>query len=112
MLTDKCKIEFEKFCELNKIGYVSNGSFYVKFDICGILLQNLSLTVQHALIIEFFDSVGICVLIERSSGGFWYLIKEEKEALYSVSTQETESETRQEASNSAIEKANQLFNLK
>lgn len=89
-LTGKCKKEFEKF-------YTENAKYI--FDV-----DEYSETVQNALIIEFFDSVGIYIIINKD---FYF----EEWGYIIIGNYEYHGfECRLEASNKAIIKANELFN--
>ena len=81
--------------------------FITKLEYC-----LLPLVCRQALWVEWFDSVGIFILIEFRVEEFWFAIKQRKETLYSVCTQDDESKSRPEALSKAIEKASEIFNQK
>ena len=83
---------------------------YSKYEIGYYQFLELPLVCQQALWVEWFDSVGIFILIEFRVEEFWFTIKERKETLYSVCTQNDESKSRPEALSKAIEKAMEIFN--
>lgn len=103
MLTSKAKIEFEKWFnnEYPELACDYNGNF------------NMPDTLYNALIIEWFDSIGITVDVmpilnnplKFMPNTFWL----EKE--YSMSEEEPEYfDNRQEATQKAIEKACEIYN--
>jgi len=65
--------------------------------------QDLNTTCQNALIIEFFDSVGIYISIVWEFECFESYVNSKCVSIYSNS--------RTEATNEAIIKANEIFNL-
>jgi hypothetical protein len=109
-LTGKCKQDFEKFLikifpELGIIGTNWNEVVYEWF-----MIQNSSM--QYGVLVDFFDSVGIRIDLisvgEPTMGGFnffghRFLINGFKANLTYINT-------RPEARDAAIEKANELYN--
>lgn len=87
-LTGKAKEDFTKW----KIS--SDNIFVATYNKTINILEN-------ALIIEWFDSVGIYVEIIRNDDYFDYIVMEEWDYGF---------ETRQEATSKAIEKANMIYN--
>ncbi|MFV0232788.1 hypothetical protein OBK30_06950 [Empedobacter falsenii] len=86
ILNGKCK---EKFLE-----WFSEPETY---------FYRLNNTCQNALIIEFFDSVGVYIEIIRNEGYFEYIVMEEWDYGF---------ESRQEATIQAIKKANDIYNAR
>jgi len=88
---DKCAYDYKEFIELPE-------------------------ACQNALIIEFFDLVGIYIHPKRNCMGIvfnhWYYIITGKNGMHLHNFLETkiEVDSRTEATNEAIEKANQIFN--
>ncbi len=67
-------------------------------------------TIQYAFMIEFFDSVGIYIEITKSADIFWlYDIKINNAKVY-ISALDPMQRNRQEATEKAIEHANEIFN--
>lgn len=77
--------------------------------------HQLPLVCQQALVVEFFDSVGILIDVDlvNSDGGFTAYICHEKHRLPNGKTLTTVKNynTRPEALSKAISKADELFNL-
>lgn len=66
--------------------------------------------LQNALIIEFFDSIGIYIEITKSADVFWlYDIKINNAKVY-ISALEPMQRNRQEATEKAIEHVNLIYN--
>lgn len=99
-LTEKCKEHFYNWYEEN--AHVSKFNKTRNVTIVHFIAQ--SETCQNALIIDFFDSVGIYITVDHNvtvSKSFW---------CNSVSDSIFNSRT--EATNAAIEKANEIFLLR
>ena len=95
-LTGKCKEDFEKWYELN---YETIGlrSFYLAE------FYELPETMQYGVYVDFFDSVEIYMEIIKDGIYFESYVNDEW-----LNTPKTRSETR----TAAIEKANEIYNLK
>jgi hypothetical protein len=65
--------------------------------------------MNNALIIDFFDSVGIYILLEGSGKYFYFIIKQKNSKAFHY--QNGESNSRTKAITEAIIKANEIFNL-
>ena len=98
-LTGKCKEVFNEW-QKNK-GYENFKPKQYSLDIV--------IAMQNALIIEFFDSVGIYISLEWKYKYFEIGIIEIKN---NITTSLLENDNRLKATNEAIEKANDLFNSK
>ena len=74
------------------------------------LLQSrgLSVTIQNALIIEFFDSIEIIIQIHNVCDDWWFRVKSKTKTI--KSEKYNEYKNRQQATIQAIEKANDLYN--
>lgn len=87
MLTGKCKEDFEKYIrldyELTKYGYRT--------------IKKLPLAMQYGVLVDFFDSVGIDINDEKDR---WV-----------VNYSGELCESRQEAREQAIKKANEIYKL-
>ena len=100
MLTDKAKIEFESYYNSSTSSFLLNG---IDFD-------DLPLCVKNALIIEWFDSIGIYITIKNKFGQnkqariFWFSLNR------GASNNEVYL-SRLEATKKAIEKANEIYNI-
>lgn len=97
ILTDKCKEEFEKWIDYDLFNYN----------------YRLDKTMQQSKIIEFFDSVGIYISINYVSIHNELTLKKGFQALVCFKNKSTmfrEVNTRTEATQSAITKANEIFN--
>ena len=98
-LTEKAKQDFEKWLSNNY------PELFNDFTVGYILFDTLNNTCNNALIIEWFDSVGIYICIEPKriidSWIFDVLINEGVDSVWS---------NRQEATTKAIEKANTIYN--
>lgn len=110
ILTGKCKEKFEKWYFENHCS--SNIKFedllpYHIYDVFGWLYKQ-SLTIQNALIIEFFDSIGVYIEIHYSSflGNRFICIVNTNENHKVTSFQNN----RHQAIKKAIKKANDLYN--
>ena len=115
ILTGKAKEDFEKW--LNKeMYYLGRHNFEERDN----NIEDLSDNFQNALIIEWFDSVGIYINIEPYIGGgdvvfYFSLINRSADFTdehYSSVNDDIYFGTRQDASNEAIKKANEIYNSK
>jgi len=100
-LTGKCKQDFLEYYWETKIKPLN-------FPVCKkqdleAFFDTISELFQNALIIEFFDSVGVVIEVAEDEGWDAYVDKE---------WVKTSLNTRQEATNAAIAKANELYNSK
>ena len=96
IITNKAKEEFLK--EYYKESFKNNWNLEELEYIFNILPQ----TCQNALIIEWFDSIGIYINISVTYGFNWYINELGGE----------DYNNRQEATKQAIIKANEIYNLK
>lgn len=93
-----------------------------KFDFLDWLVNNHEIdlkgfelgkdVIQNALIVEWLDSVGIYVLIEKTFNDFWYKIKESRPEITKVHIGDFDSSNRNTTTSKAIEKANEIYNSK
>ena len=88
ILTGKCKEDFIK----TKIGNEIN------------LFESMLPIYKNALLIDFFDSVGIYINIRRTNNEFMSYITNDESSFY--------KKIRQEALSEAIKKANEIYNNK
>ena len=107
ILTGKTKEDFEKWLKKQPF---SNFNNYTKHIIIhNKVYTDLNELFINALIIEWFDSVGIIIYtyqVKTESVELWqYCIKNEGESPFIY-------KSRQEATIEAIKKANELYNLK
>ena len=98
ILTGKAKEDFIEYYNNHSIKYLLS---WTDFD-------DLPLVVKNALIIEWFDSVGIYINIENLYYQSWwyYKVKQCPDTYEQVIMQNT----RQEATEEAIKKANEIYN--
>ena len=98
ILTEKAKEDFLEYYNNHSIKYLLS---WTDFD-------DLPLVVKNALIIEWFDSVGIYINIENLYYQSWwyYKVKQCPDTYEQVIMQNT----RQDAIEKAIEKANEIYN--
>ena len=110
ILNGKAKEEFEKWY------FETKCSSSMKFeellphhinDVFGWLYKQ-SLTIQNALIIEFFDSIEIIIQIHNVCDDWWFRVKSKTKTI--KSEKYNEYKNRQQATIQAIEKANDLYN--
>lgn len=109
-LTGKCKEDFEKWLKgnYNQILHGTNIDTTYFYDM--ILLGNIKNieSIKNALIIEFFDSVGIYIEPRKYGSGWGFDLFGIVKLIHEVEL----SKSRQEAQNKAIKKANQIYNEK
>ncbi len=92
----QCKIEFEKWMKPNPLEHGRYGQLITNtFD-------NMPLSFQWGVIVDFFDSVGIRIQIIVTTIDFRFKID--------TYTLRVDFKTRTEAREKAIEKATQIFN--
>lgn len=101
ILNGKCKEDFEKWYNGNFLDY----HFYDSLD-----WEELIVTLQHALIIDFFDSVGINIYAKPRFhfGGLSFDGIIDGMEISKIETEYFKS--RQQATEKAIEKANEIYN--
>lgn len=104
-LTNKCLEDFETYIE-NATNISSMYSF-----------RSMPMTCKMSMVIEFFDSVGITILLDTCEGYFYFVIKETLSNTHVSNCkkyfqEEDDSKTRNEATNHAIAKANEIYNSK
>jgi len=94
-LTGKCKVDFEKWY----IDFFADEDYLYYFNKCGHPSE------QYGVSVDFFDSVGINLEVNKSRFISMYYV------YVNMKTVPTETvKTRPEARNSAIEKANEIYN--
>ena len=96
MLTDKAKIEFEKWTLEN---YETESGL------------RMSSVYMYALIIDWFDSIGIYITIIATFNQYSLYIEDKKSNLTSREVRDIFFKSRPEATNKAIEKANEIYNI-
>lgn len=111
ILKGKCKEDFEKWLKenYNQILHGSNIDTTYFYDM--ILLGNIKNieSIKNALIIEFFDSVGIYIEpLKENSFGFILHTGNYKKPILSI----TGFNSRPKAQTEAIKKANEIYNKK
>jgi len=110
-LTGKCKIEFENWILNNKSNHDSARMIKI-FNQKDLFVSYLGIgeTFLNALIIEFFDSVGIKILIDtlHFQNWFFYKIKNNINIIEDIIVYNS----RIKATNKAIIKANEIYNSK
>jgi len=108
-LTSKCKDDFEKWYKKTaKQNYINYGMFL-----------NMPLVFQYSVYVDFFDSVGIQVKVEKEfdmdyaiyTGDYaWICDLEKLRGQDSHIVKNGFTETLKEAREKAIEKANEMYN--
>ena len=99
-LTGKCKVDFEKW--LLYCGVYGGYEYHLDEDLVSHF-ENLKTSMQYGVYVDFFDSVGIYIIISRDSG--WYDVD-----IAGEWTSTTTQDNRTEARTLAIEKANEIYN--
>jgi hypothetical protein len=102
ILTDKCKEEFELWLLKQRNEIIKDGD--IEYDFYYLYKYILPNDLKYALIIEFFDSVGIYITTERN---FFF---DDWACKITGHYKEKYFRTRSEATQSAITKANEIFN--
>ena len=102
-VTGKCKEDFEKWRISKKDSYLKHCFF-----------EDLDDSMQYGVLIDFFDSVGIRILIDMDFGNevydkFVLYIEYKKHCFCNYGMN---FKTRQEARTEAIKKANEIYNLR
>lgn len=112
ILTGECK---EDFLVWYFNTYLKEDKYYLIKDV-EAFFKSVKTTLQNALIIEFFDSVGIYILLKRFTYllefNDWYFIITNKQGVHLNSHLECriKIDSRQEATKQAIVKTNELYN--
>tara|TARA_R110000851_G_scaffold50227_3_gene120142 strand:+ start:177 stop:539 length:363 start_codon:yes stop_codon:yes gene_type:complete len=116
-LTGKCKEEFEKWFS-KTYSYHGNQSTppleKVPYDDIGFYNYNSSM--KYGVYVDFFDSVGMHIQLTPYFDSvkkvmLWFFTLENKRCVHLNSHLENKDKTRPEARASAIEKANEIYNL-
>ena len=93
-LTDKCKVDFEKWYE--PIGNINAIRCYTFYE-----LPN---SMQYGVYVDYFDSVDIDTeIVKTLMGKFYILINDDR-------LNDDKFESRPEARTQVIEKANEIYN--
>ena len=118
-LTDEAKIDFLEYYWSK---YIGKSRFYNQKEETEDFFNYLYPIFQNALIIEWFDSVGLFIGVdswrtceEKPKTFFWQNVKDINQKSLIIETYETslttsKNKSRKEATNKAIEKANQIYN--
>lgn len=103
-LTEKCKEDFEVY-------------FLERFEMekwsdlkpCFYCLDN---SLKYGVYVDFFDSVGLTLLINTETYDCWWstILEEDKMSPYFESCAPIETTSRKEARTEAIKKANEIYN--
>ncbi len=102
ILTGKAEEEFFNWLDNQGVNGIDISNWeFEKFQ----LLSNVS---QNALIIEWFDSVGIYINIENLYYQSWWSYK--VKIIPNIFEEKVMVKTRQEATEKAIKKANEIYN--
>lgn len=104
ILTDKCLKDFYNFI-FNNIKEQHFGDLQDVYD----YINYLPKPCKCALIIDFFDSVGITIIINNQNLQTWFFY--EIKTFEAIRIREL-VRTRQECTEQAIEKANEIYNNK
>ena len=105
ILTGKCKEEFGKWlvCGEGSVNFEKYYSDEYGDDDPYLWFTELPASMQYGVYVDFFDSVGIYIIISRDSG--WYDVD-----IAGEWTSTTTQDNRTEARTLAIEKANEIYN--
>ena len=115
-LTGKCEEDFEKWClsndNINEDYYVES---YTKFtEYRCIDFEELPKSMQYGVYVDFFDSVGLELVVHRSKTKYvssvYYLIKPHLQEDEEVKCNKKGYSDRQQAREQAILKANEIYN--
>ena len=98
ILTGKCKEEFEKWL----LSAYKEGEEKNKAKALSLFVRSPN-SMKYGVYVDFFDSVGIYIIISRDSG--WYDVD-----IAGEWTSTTTQDNRTEARTLAIEKANEIYN--
>ena len=104
ILTDKCKQDFEKWF-INKYGFDKENQLMYSLK----EFYNLDFSMQYGVFVDFFDSVGIWLVVEEQFGdGKYYdwCINTKNNEWY----HQTDFKTRGKAREKSLEKANEIHN--
>ena len=108
-LTGKCKEDFYKWYHST---YYTDITKKTILNLQRLVFKSLHTSKKYGVYVDFFDSVGIHIHIEIESYGF-DVDKTIHTCLLIINSDEIDDDlTRQEARTEAIEKANELYNLK
>lgn len=94
-LTDKAREDFLNWYEVSDYGSS---------------IDRINITFKNALIIEWFDSIGIYIITNYSCGDFDYEVKDYTSQNSCKIHFNSNFESRQEATKQAIIKANKIYN--
>ena len=114
MLTGKCKEDFEKWFkrldgqeeEHEWFIYLTKGRNPIGF------FYEFPFSMQYGVYVDFFDSVGLTLLINTETYDCWWstILEEDLMSPYFESCKPIETESRNEARTKAIKKANEIYN--
>lgn len=108
LLTGKCKEYFEKWYLQQEYGNRTGKELvYAINDVYGCDFYKMILSMQYGVYVDFFDSVGLNILITVEFD-FGYIITENR--YEEVEEVKKWYDTRQESQLEAIKKANELYN--
>lgn len=99
-LTGKCKVDFKKWLLCSTV--YGEHEYHLDEDLLSHF-ENLKTSMKYGVYVDFFDSVGIYIIISRDSG--WYDVD-----IAGEWTSTTTQDNRTEARIVAIEKANEIYN--
>jgi hypothetical protein len=108
-LTEKCKVDFEKWFNATEISDLIIGTVYHYYGDEDVYFydafNNLPPSAKYGVYVDFFDSVGVSVEIMPLDCGisYYWLINDNE-------MNDGETDTRPEARTEAIEKANEIYN--
>jgi hypothetical protein len=109
MLKGQAKKDFEKWLNKNHCEYESNDNyFWVLYAGDGMYIDfyELPFSMKYGVLVDWFDSVGICIEVCRfvPSGSYYFMVNDSEDY--------TPFETRTQARQKAIEQANKIYNEK
>lgn len=100
-LTGKCAEKFKEWAKDKGIEKFNSKDYSL----------NVAKVIYNAILIEFFDSIGIIVLPQYSLGNWWFEIKDISHIPTKRHIQVEDSELITKSYNLAIKKANEIYNL-
>jgi len=101
-LTGKCKVDFEKWYELNISEFIFPLTT-IEYSGDGLGFKDLSTKMKYGVYVDFFDSVGRYISLNQYDESFWFDIEP-------AGFDSNYFDSRQEARISAIKESNKIHN--
>ena len=109
-LTGKCKEDFEKWVNQNHQKLIVRMGSEKTTTGTLILWDEFPLSLKWGVYVDFFDSVGIKILIKNQDYQNWWFFHIKPVDIHETYIERSLRNTRSEARKSAIEKANEIYN--